>query len=398
MIGTPVANRSLYTNGHAQVATLAKTFVLILLSLSILVAERLQANNARVQPTSWSIICPLDDCTRPLTLSFEAEYELPLGTLIDGLPVGGLSGIDSFGRGGLVAISDDRSEKGPARLIKLKVDFGRANQLVFKPTSTIVLHRQDGSQFPPQSIDPESVRFLGPDALFVSSEGNPDLDVDPSVFQFTSDGRFIRALELPSEFAFEKEYSNGSRKNLSLEGLALISPHRLVAVSESALVQDSAPANAFQGSRNRVVEFDLKTGTPVGQYIYVTDPVARTSDSGGSLGERGVSEIVGLRGRQLLILEREVYPGQHFEAALYIASLPPPSDQMGLIRKTKIFDFREAGFNPDNLEGLAIVSDKFGRQHLIICSDNNFSANQRNQFLSFRIQIPILDRPASALP
>lgn len=375
-----------------------KTLGLFVFALSGLLTGSVQATNGRTEPRIWSVMCPLDNCASRLSLAYEAEYELPLETSVGGLPVGGLSGLDGFDPGELVAISDDRSEKGPARIIKLKVEFKRGNHLAIRPTGVIVLHRMDGSQFPPQTIDPESVRYLRQNALFVSSEGNPDLGVDPGVFQFTSDGTFMRTLELPSEFAFTKDYSAGSRKNLSLEGLALISPNRLVAISESSLVQDSPPAGLLQGSRNRVVEFDLQTGKPVGQYFYVTDPVARPPDSQGHSGERGVSEIVALRGRQILVLEREVYPGQHFEAALYIASLPSPSDQFGIIRKTKIFDFREAGFKPDNLEGLAIVSDMQGRQHLIVCSDNNFSKNQLNQFLSFRIQTDAIERPVRSKP
>lgn len=364
-----------------------------MLALSPVTAAGVYANSNRAPDRTWSIRCPLDDCASSIRLTFDAEHDIPLNASIGNLPVGGLSGIDGLGRNSLLAISDDRSEKGPARLIKLRLSSGKNNSLNIRPAGVIILHRGDGSEFPAQSIDPESVRYLNDQAVFVSSEGNPDLGINPGIFQFTKDGKFVRSLDLPSEFEFSIDHSKGSRKNLSLEGLALISRSRLVAVSESSIIQDGAPADAFQGSRNRMVEFDLQTGKPVGQYIYVTDPVARRPEDGTRTGERGVSEIVTLNDRQLLVLEREVYPGQRFEAALYIASLPTPSGQVGLVRKTKIFDFREAGFTPDNLEGMAIVKDRAGRTHLIVCSDNNFSKNQRNQFLSFTIVSSAPDRP-----
>lgn len=366
-----------------SVAKLASAILLISMLGSALLAK-----DAHFKTLEWTVPCPLDDCKKPLKVVYEDAYLVPLDAQAGGFPVGGLSGIDVDSNGDLIAISDDRSEKGPARLIKFRVRLARSGKFDLLPNGVVILHNRGGQPFLAQSIDPESVRSLGNGTFVISSEGISDSKINPSVFQFTSEGTFVRELELPSEFQFSDQPETGSRKNLSLEGLARLSQGRLVAISESSLFQDGPMATSIRGSRNRVVEFEMTGGNSVGQYLYQTDPVERRPTSDGSIGERGVSEIVGLRGRQVLVLEREVYPGQHFEAALYIAELPTPSQEMPTLRKTKLFDFREAGLNPDNLEGMAVLRDRWGRTHLLVCSDNNFSPKQVNQFLLFRIEFP----------
>ncbi len=358
------------------------------LLLSAIPGSVSEARNRGTTPLSWSIPCPLDDCGRPLRITFESSQALPFDAQASGFPMGGLSGIDAREKGEIVAISDDRSEKGPARLIRFRSQIDRTGMFQLAPIGVIVLRDGEGLNFPAQTIDPESVRFAGNDSIFVSSEGIFDSRIDPAVIQFRADGTFLRELELPNDFRFFAQSGAGSRKNLSLEGLATLPPDRLITISESSLVQDGPIASSTQGSRNRIVEFDTRSGRLVGQYLYQTDPVERRPNAQGDLAERGVSEIVGLRDRQILVLEREVYPGQRFEAALYLAELPAPSEEIPTLRKTKIFDFREAGLQPDNLEGMAVIQGRSGRTYLLVCSDNNFSEKQKNQFLLFRIEFP----------
>lgn len=358
------------------------------LLLSAVPGSMSEARNRAATRLSWSIPCPLDDCGRPLKITYKSGQTLPFDAQVGSLPVGGLSGIDATDKGEIVAISDDRSEKGPARLIRFRQQIDRREMLRLAPFELIVLRNGAGVTFPAQTIDPESVRVAENDSIFVSSEGIIDSSIDPAVIQFRADGTFLRELVLPKDLRFSSLPGAGSRKNLSLEGLATLPSDRLIAISESSLVQDGPIASSTQGSRNRVVEFDTRSGRLVGQYFYQTDPVERRPNAQGDLGERGVSEIVGLRDRQILVLEREVYPGQRFEAALYLAELPAPSEEIPALRKTKIFDFREAGLQPDNLEGMAVIRGRSGRTYLLVCSDNNFSEKQKNEFLLFRIELP----------
>ena len=49
--------------------------------------------------------------------------------------------------------------------------------------------------------------------------------------------------------------------------------------TENGLVQDCPPANAYTGSRARVLTFDLASGTPCAEYIYEVEPVATAPPS-----------------------------------------------------------------------------------------------------------------------
>ena len=52
-------------------------------------------------------------------LDLISELRLPSDTALDGVPFGGISGLYPLGEGRYVALSDDRSEEGPARFYEL---------------------------------------------------------------------------------------------------------------------------------------------------------------------------------------------------------------------------------------------------------------------------------------
>src|ERR1700755_1287518 len=75
--------------------------------------------------TTVSVPCPFDDCKAGISLSYLGEFDIPTGLSENGVELGGLSGLDfDPASGHYIAISDDRSEKAPARFYDLDIDVG----------------------------------------------------------------------------------------------------------------------------------------------------------------------------------------------------------------------------------------------------------------------------------
>jgi hypothetical protein len=104
-----------------------------------------------------------------------------------------------------------------------------------------------------------------------------------------------------------------------------------------------------------------------------------------------------LPGFDLLVLERSFVAGAGNEVGLFGVSLTGAQDVAGLAdlpdpfpgrtaTKTPLLSLRRAGLAPDNLEAMALGPRlPNGRASLLLLSDDNLSATQRNQFLLFEL-------------
>jgi hypothetical protein len=142
---------------------------------------------------------------------------------LDGTLVGGLSGLDYDPATGTWAIvSDDKSDKAPARFYLGRIDLTEGAPKVTLDHA-VVLQQADGKPYPNSKTggevpDPESIRFgaSGSD-LWWSSEGDRKLGVSPFVRETGLDGKFIANLPVPSMFTISKDQEHGPRHNLSFE-------------------------------------------------------------------------------------------------------------------------------------------------------------------------------------
>ena len=65
---------------------------------------------------TFETACPFGDCAAGISLSYLGEFVIPTGHMENGVEFGGISGLDfDAATGHYLAISDDRSERGPAR-------------------------------------------------------------------------------------------------------------------------------------------------------------------------------------------------------------------------------------------------------------------------------------------
>lgn len=335
-------------------------------------------------------------------LTWIGEATFATGTMFDGTQVGGLSGL-AYNRaaGSYYGISDDRSQFNPARFYTLNVDLtdGMLSNGDVTFTGVTTLKNSGGSEFAPLSLDPEGIAIDTDGDVWISSEGDANALINPFVNKFrVSDGMQVSELSVPQNYDASAGPS-GIRNNLAFETLTLAPNGRsLFTATENALKQDGPAADLAQGSPSRILRFDLQSGEPAQEYVYLTDPVGDAPIPAGSFVTNGLVDMLAITSSTFIAIERSFSTGVGNSIRLYEVNISDATNVAGLdalngatytaAEKTLILDLADLGIVLDNIEGLAFGPTlASGGQSLILVSDNNFSATQFTQFLAFDLNL-----------
>ncbi|MGY5804184.1 esterase-like activity of phytase family protein [Rhizobium sp. LEGMi12c] len=347
--------------------------------------------------TTMEVPCPFGDCKAGISLSYLGNYDIPTGFMENGVEVGGLSGIDfdpSTGR--YIAISDDRSEKAPARFYDLDIDVDASGLKGVAVVDHVTLKDKDGQPFAIKKVDGESIR-LGKDGIYWTSEGDGKALLPPFVRVANRDGSFLREFSLPDGFAPSADKSAGIRDNLAFEGTTFLTGGDVLVGTESALYQDGSITTLTNGALARLIRYDAATGQQKAQYVYPISPIPQAPPMANGWNDFGLSEILALDDRHLLSIERGFAQGIgnsvvinmfDLDGATDVANIPSlaKTDQRIVpVRKTQIMDLRALGLGPDNIEGITFGKAKDGSDLLILVADNNFNPTQKTQFFAFKV-------------
>ena len=328
---------------------------------------------------------------------------------VDGTLVGGLSGIDYDPATDLwYIVSDDKSEKNPARFYTAKLAFGESGLSSVDIERAVTLLQSDGKPYPDAKTggevpDAESIR-RDPQTgnLWWVSEGDPKLGLSPFLRVTSSDGRFVETVPTPAMFRMDKGPEFGPRRNFAFEGLSFAPDGNSVWLSvESALFQDGPLATPSAGTVTRITHLD-RDGKVLAQFAYPLDPIQGVPAGKGG-GDNGASELLALDDTHALVLERSGVEGADGIWTLYIriyaidtagatdiAAMPSlagaayqPVSKRLVIDLAKTPDLGQV----DNIEGMAwgpTLAD--GKRSLVLVSDNNFNPpHQVTQFLAFEV-------------
>ena len=362
------------------------------------------------------------------SVGFEGEKVFPTGFIPSGVagtvngvetPIGGLSGVTyDAANNRFYAISDDRSQVASARFYTLTADFATSPEVNFSNVTT--LKDANGNLFPLNSLDPEGIALTGNDTVFISSEGevNPNAGrvTNPFINEFSLlTGQQIRSLPVPKKFLPVVEDTNangvvnagdtqvsGVRNNLAFESLTITPDKKtLYTASENALFQDGAIASLTNGSRSRILQYNLVSGQPEKEYLYNVDAIAATPNPATSSADNGLVDLLAIDNRgTLLALERSFSAGvgntiKIYEVSLqgatdisFIDSLNSLSSDLAAIKpveKRLLLNLNSLNLptGTDNIEGITfgpVLPD--GRQSIVLVSDNNFSQSQFTQVLT----------------
>lgn len=327
------------------------------------------------------------------------QATLPTGLLFEETEVGGLSGITYHQNQEIYyAISDDRSNKNTARFYTLKIDLssGKIEADNLNLTAVNFLSDQQGQPFPPFSLDPEAIAFTG-NSLFIASEGDVRRSQPPFLKEFSLTGQELRSLPIPHKFLSAKNY--GIRNNLAFESLSLTPDGRyLFTAVENALIQDGEKATIKKGSPCRILRYNLTTGQPDQEFLYITDPIVAIPGLSSKFQISGLVDLLALDETHLIALERSFALGigntiQLFEVSLDGADRIQALDRLkgemiklSPTRKTLLLNFNQLNLKLDNIEGLTfgpVLSN--GMQSLILISDNNFQSFQVTQIIALSL-------------
>lgn len=316
-----------------------------------------------------------------------------------GPALGGISGIDyDEDTRSYVAVSDDRSEKGPARFYAMTLDLGpdgafAADAPTFTEMTTLLA--ADGQPYPKKGVDPESIRRVpGSTDIVYTSEGDASKLLAPFVRRATVDGTLVRDYPVPAHYTPvagpDGAPVSGVRNNLAFEGVTFSADgSRIVALTENSLLQDGSIATAATGTDSRVLMFDNASGDVVDEFVYRVDAISGdypdvVDSTGWTLkADRGATEILAVDDDEYLVIERGAVPGKGNEVQIFwttTAGATPVTGREKLdgtetpMPKRLLFDFADTGANPDNVEGITwgpTLDD--GTRTLVLCADDNFN-------------------------
>lgn len=340
------------------------------------------------------------------------QATLPTGFSFQGTELGGLSGITyDPNKKVYYAISDDRSEKAPARFYTLKIDLskGSLKDGGVVPVGVTTLLDETNQPFAAGSLDPEGIALTDKGTVFISSEGNAEQLLAPFIKEFSlSSGRQVKTLAVAEKFLPVASRKSGIRNNLAFESLTITPDQKnLFTATENALIQDGPSSAPKTSSRCRILQYNLFTSKRLRksepkasrEFLYLTQPVAATLNLPGIFSS-GLVDLVALDNQgHFLSLERS-FDGLGNTIQLFEVSLERADDISGIdslsavnlnkiqpAQKQLLLDFKELDLPLDNIEGLSLGPDLAdGRRSLIVVSDNNFQSAQRTQVLAFAIR------------
>ena len=351
-----------------------------------------------------------------IQLELLGEYILPNNTEFEKTIVGGLSGMTYSPKDDTYfAVSDDRSDRNPARVyqFKLKLDDQMKPQGI-EFLKVITLQDEAGNPYAQGKIDAEGIAITPQGTIWVTSEGDAKQDLPPFIREFDpKTGKLLRDLFYPDHYVpkTDKEGNRqGIQNNLGFEALSLSAnaarlgatePYRLFTAAEADLTQDKPDRKQdegapIEGARARVMHYYVEQNRVdlVGEYLYQLESRPMGSEKYGlpellSIDGAGrflsLERTVGITGFKIKVFQF-VFAGAKDTSKLPSVKLLP--EVVKPVQKELLLDLNTIeDLTLDNLEGMTLgprLPD--GTQSLIMVSDNNFNKLQKTQFLVFRIK------------
>lgn len=353
-----------------------------------------------------------------LKLNFLGGTTVATNTTFDGTNLvpgttslfGGLSGLDfDPGTGRFTVVSDNRGEQGNPHFYTMSLNYSLGGFTGITVHAKTTMLRPDGTPFPaspiPRQVDPESIRIAPNGNLFFSSEGNFNTDptrlFQPFVREMKTDGTYVRDFAVPAQFNYVDNATTGGRSNALFEAMAISADRKtLYVANEGAIVQDGPLAGLGNDSKVRITAYDIATGAPTGQFVYVVAPIPKAPSvppGPSTFNDNGLVELLAISDTKFLAVERAFASGVGNTIKIFLIDLEGATDVSGIpsltsasytpVSKTLILDLETLGIALDNIEGISwgptLAS---GRNSLVLVADNNFSVDQFTQFLAFEVE------------
>jgi len=346
------------------------------------------------------------------SLKFLDAYNIPFNYKYRNTTVGGLSGIDYDAKNDCYyMVSDDRSDKNPARFYKAKIFISAKGIDSFAFTDIENMLQADGKVYPGsaqdrfKTPDPEAIRY-NPEKNYLawSSEGerivkaNDTVLTDPAVIMIRPNGKYIDSFALPEMMKMHAT-EKGPRRNGVFEGMSFADNYKTLYVNvEEPLYEDGPRADVVDNDAFiRIIKFDVSAKKGVAQYAYKLEPVAFAAKPENEFKINGVPDILSLGNNKLLVIERSFSTGRlPCTIRVFIADLNGATDISELTlkgnhafipaKKTRLLNMDDLGIYTDNIEGVTfgpVLPN--GHKTLVFIADNNFTIAEKAQVLLFEV-------------
>ncbi|MDR6625827.1 esterase-like activity of phytase family protein [Caulobacter segnis] len=335
-----------------------------------------------------------------LALKLVGTIDPPKDLNVGGAPFGGISGADYDPRtGDWLMISDDKSDKAPARFFIGRLDYDARAVKALRLTRQVPLRQPDGSTFAAtrsaagERADAEALRIdPSTNDLVWSSEGDPARGFDPSLRRMDRHGRWGGDISAPAPFRFDPTRTSGARPNMTFEGVSFSPGGRWMWLAmEAPLVEDGAVSTVARGGVTRISRLD-RAGRLKAQYAYRLDPIQAAP---ARRGDNGVSEILAVDERRLLVLERsgvESAEGRFtHHCRLYLVDVATGENIVGrrdlvgaplrILSKRLVVNFDRLPGGAANFEAMAWGPVIGGKRTLVLFADDNFTETEPQRIL-----------------
>lgn len=359
-------------------------------------------------------------------LDYLGQQIVPTGTQFAGTTVGGLSSLEyDAAQQRFFAISDDRSQFNPARFYTLSLDLAKFTRSATPGmtgvnfTNVTTIQQAGGGAFALNTVDPEGMRYdAARGKLYWSNEGQrSDAGFqNPTVREMNPDGSYVRDFPVPAHFnpagssTGRAPGDSGIYNNLAFESMALSQDGKtLYTATENGLSQDSLPSTVSNGSRARILSFDVALGAAGAEYAYDVGPVVLPPSSSTGFATNGLTDLVAIGDRQFIAIERSFAVGAATPGTpvtgnsirLYLADARFATDISAMddltgqaitpASRTLLLDLSTLKQDDggtlalDNIEGITLGPVVDGKRTLVLVSDNNFNGSQFTQFVALQI-------------
>ncbi len=346
------------------------------------------------------------------SLKLISVYNIPFNFQFKNTTVGGLSGIDYNAEKKIFyLISDDRSERNPARFYTARMVINQTGIDSLEFTDVKYLKQANGDLYPGfihnkyLTPDPEAIRYNPKSKLLAwTSEGErivkPGDTVlnNPSVIFIKRSGIYKDSLELSKNMQMSFR-NKGPRKNGVFEGMTFAENFKTLFVSvEEPLYEDGPRADITDNNAFiRILKYDLPSKKCTSQFAYKLEPVAYPAEPKDEFKVNGVPDILCIGNNKLLVIERSFSTGRTpCTIKLFVADLNSATDISNMAlegnkdfepaKKSLVLNMDDLGIYTDNIEGVTfgpVLPN--GKQSLIFIADNNFNAFEQAQVLLFEI-------------
>lgn len=346
-----------------------------------------------------------------LSLEFLDAYELPQTTFQD-MPVGGLSAIayDRY-RDRLYAVSDQVSDRAPARFYTFKLGLDTQDEATVglggvAVEAVTVLKNEAEQPYPQNTLTPAGIAVSPQQSVFISSRHLDAEGVAPLVGEFDlATGMLRQRLPIPNRYLAdpEAEQPRGVQPDFAFDALTLSSPNvgpvriepfRVFAATELPLVQDQAPSTTT--TSDRLLHYLIGDGPVVliSEHLYPAEPAS--DGVANHLTELLTLDQAGHFLSLETTLNQDAAQARIFQLATGPATdtsgmLALPEDTSGIvpIQKQPLLDLGQLPVPVGALAGMALgphLPD--GSQSLLMVSNNKLAADQPTQILLFRLGTP----------